>query len=132
MPSPRGRLLTTIAILLAVLALTDFLKPLRLEGADTGLVFLGQRLTGTANLVGGFALGIFLLVYAAGIWGQRGWVVPLAWGYAAYVTLNVLLFPFRTPLPADTGVGYWIFGVVYTFAAIGTSVGIARTLSQRL
>ena len=75
---------------------------------------------------------VIALVYAAGIWGQRGWVVPLAWGYAAYVTLNVLLFPFRTPLPADTGVGYWIFGVVYTFAAIGTSVGIARTLSQRL
>jgi hypothetical protein len=131
MPAERGRLLTVVALLLVLLAASDFLKPLRLEGTDTGLVVLGVRRSGTANAVGGMVLGLFLLTYAAGILGMRRWVVPLAWAYAAYVTVNVALFPFRTPIPADAGVGYWTFGVVYTIVAIGASFGIARALSRR-
>jgi len=131
MPAERGRALTIVALLLVLLAASDFLKPLRLEGADTGLVVLGLRRTGSVNAAGGVVLGLFLMTYAAGIWGMRRWVVPIAWAYAAYVTANVMLFPFRTPIPADAGVGYWIFGVVYTIVAIGASVGIARALSRR-
>lgn len=130
-PAERGRLLTIVALLLMLLAASDFLKPLRLEGTDTGLVVLGLRRSGTANVVGGAALGLFLLTYAAGIWRMRRWVVPLAWAYALYVTVNVALFPLRTPMPADAGVGYWTFGVVYTIVAIGASFGIARALSRR-
>jgi|SRR5262245_20839242 len=131
MPAERGRPLTIVAVLLVLLAASDFLKPLRLEGADTGLVVLGLRRAGTANAVGGVVLGLFLLTYAVGIWGMRRWVVPLSWAYAVYVTANVALFPFRTPSPADAGVGYWTFGVVYTVVAVGASFGIARALSRR-
>ncbi|MGA6973227.1 MAG: hypothetical protein WBY93_16460, partial [Candidatus Binatus sp.] len=60
--------LTILAILFAILALSDILKPLHLEGATTGLVFFGKRLSGAPNAILGPLLGIFLLIYAAGIW----------------------------------------------------------------
>ena len=47
------------------------------------------------------------------------------------MTTNVLLFPFRTPQPADAGAGYWVFGVLYTILAIAGSVTCARLLGQR-
>ena len=131
MHATRGPLLTSIAILFVVLAVSDFLKPFGLEGADTGLVFLGRRLTGTGSAIAGPLLGLVLLAYAAGIWGLRQWVVPLAWIYAAYVVANVSLFPFRTPWPPDAGAGYLAFGVAYTILAIAGSVGVARVLSNR-
>ena len=59
--SKRGALLTTIAILFAVLAITDILKPLHLEGPTTGLVFFGIRQSGTANLILGPLMGLILL-----------------------------------------------------------------------
>ena len=49
----RGPLLTTFAILFALLALSNLLKPFQLEGETTGFVFLGQRMTRTAVRVGG-------------------------------------------------------------------------------
>ena len=69
----RGPVLTVLAVVLALLAVTDLLKPLRLEGADTGLVFLGRRLDSAASAVMGPLVSVFLLVYAAGIWGLRAW-----------------------------------------------------------
>jgi hypothetical protein len=55
----------------------------------------------------------------------------MAWLYAAYVTTNLLLFPFRTPQPPDAGLGYLAFGVVYAVLAIGGSVGAAVLLGRR-
>ena len=129
--SRRGTALTVIAVVLAVLAISDVLKPLRLEGADTGLVFLGRRLTGSAGATAGVVVGAFLAIYAVGIWGLRRWALPVAWAYAAYVTLNLVLFPFRTPQPPDAGIGYAVFGVVYTILAIGGSVACAVLLGRR-
>jgi hypothetical protein len=40
----RGPLLTTFAILFALLAVSNLLKPFQLEGPTTGFVFLGQRM----------------------------------------------------------------------------------------
>ena len=132
MPSRRrGPVLTILAVVLAVLAISDVLKPLRLEGADTGLVFLGRRLTGPAGAVAGVVVGAFLAIYAAGVWSLRRWALPVAWAYAAYVTLNLVLFPFRTPQPPDAGIGYVVFGVVYTILAIGGSVACALLLGRR-
>jgi hypothetical protein len=132
MPSgKRGGALTVLAVVLALLAVSDFLKPFRLEGADTGLVFLGRRLTGPAGSVAGLAVGAFLATYAVGVWGLRRWALPVAWAYAAYVTLNLVLFPFRTPQPPDAGIGYAIFGVVYAILAIGGSVACAVLLGRR-
>ena len=59
--------------------------------------FLGRRLDSAARAVVGPLVSVCLLVYAAGIWRLRGWALPMAWFYAAYVTANLLLFPFRTP-----------------------------------
>ena len=124
-------MLTVLAVVLALLAVTDLLKPLRLEGADTGLVFLGRRLDSATSAVVGPLVSVFLLVYAAGIWGLRAWAVPMAWLYAAYVTTNLLLFPFRTPQPPDAGLGYLVFGLVYGVLAIGGSIGAAVLLGRR-
>lgn len=129
--SKRGTALTVIAVVLALLAVSDFLKPLRLEGSDTGLVFLGRRLTGSAGGMAGVIVGAFLATYAAGVWGLRRWALPVAWTYAAYVTLNLVLFPFRTPQPPDAGIGYDVFGVVYAILAIGGSVACAVLLGRR-
>jgi hypothetical protein len=131
MPGKRGRALTLIAVVLVLLAVTDLLKPLRLEGADTGLVFLGRRLDSATSAFVGPLVSVFLLVYAAGIWGLRSWAVPMAWIYAAYVTTNVVLFPFRTPQPPDAGWGYFAFGLAYTVLAIGGSIGAAVVLGRR-
>jgi len=131
MQRKRGLVLTLLAVVLVLLAVTDLLKPLRLEGADTGLVFLGRRLDSPTSAVVGPLVSIFLLVYAAGIWGLRGWALPMAWLYAAYVTTNLLLFPFRTPQPPDAGLGYFVFGTVYTVLAIGGSIGGALLLGHR-
>lgn len=118
----RGRALTALAIVLALLAVSDFLKPLRLEGADTGLVVLGRRLVGRDAGIAGAVAGTFLALYALGVWQRRRWALPMACLYGAHVILNVLLFPFRTPQPPDAGLGYWTFGVVYTVLAIGGSI----------
>jgi hypothetical protein len=127
----RGIALTVLAVVLALLAVSDMLKPLRLEGADTGLVFLGRRLTGPAGVTAGMAVGAFLAIYAIGVWGLHRWALPVAWAYAAYVTLNLVLFPFRTPQPPDAGIGYTVFGVVYAVLAIGGSVACAVLLGRR-
>jgi len=111
--------LNVFAGLFGILAVSNLLKGLRL-GAETGFVFLGQRLTGTPNAVLGALFGIFLAVYAYGIWTRRRWALPMGVAYFAYVVLNLLLFPFRGP-PSPGGAGYAVFGLVYAAIAIGVS-----------
>jgi hypothetical protein len=67
----RGPWLTTAAVLFAILAISNLLKPLQIGGEQTGFVFLGERLGGVANTVAGPIFGVFLAAYAAGIWGMR-------------------------------------------------------------
>ena len=67
----RGPLLTTFAILFALLAISNLLKPFQLEGDTTGFVFLGQSMTGFWNGVLGPLFGIYLAVYAWGIFRMR-------------------------------------------------------------
>jgi hypothetical protein len=129
MTRARGRTLTTFAVLFAVLAVSNLLKPLQLGGPETGFVLFGKRLSGSANTVAGPLFGVFLAVYAAGVWGMRRWALPLAWLYAAYVVVNLVLFTVRTPTPP--GVGYMLFGLVYMLVAIGVSGGAALLLSRR-
>ena len=125
----RGRALTTFAILFAILGVSNLLKPLQL-GRDTGFVFLGQRLTGTPNAILGPLFGVFLLVYAAGIWRLRRFALPMAYAYAAYVIVNLIAFTVRGP-QAPPGLGYMVFGVVYAVVAIGVSGGAALLLGRR-
>jgi hypothetical protein len=126
--SRRSGFLTTMAILLALLAITDILKPFHLEGATTGLVFFGRRLSGVPDAILGPLLGIFLLIYAAGIWRMRRYAVYLGFAYAIYVTINIVLFTATNPMP--TGRPDQIFGIVYSILAITFSWATAIVLNR--
>jgi len=125
----RSRGLTLMAVLFAILAVSNLMKPLQLGGAQTGFVFLGQRLAGTPNAIAGPLFGLYLLVYALGIWNMRRFALPMGAAYAAYVVVNLILYSVRNPRPP--GAGYVVFGVVYALVAIGVSAGAVRLLAQR-
>ena len=127
--SKRGAMLSVIAVLFAVLAITDILKPLHLEGPTTGLVFFGIRQAGIANAILGPLMGLILLFYAAGIWRMRRYAMSLGWLYAVYVIVNLVLYTQLNP-PAKTS-GEMIFGVVYMILAITITVGTAIALTRR-
>ena len=116
-------------LLFAILAITDILKPLKLEGPTTGLVFFGQRQTGQNNLILGPLMGLILLFYAAGIWRMRRYALYLGSLYAVYVIINLVLYTQLNP-PAKTQ-GEMIFGIVYMILAITMTVGTAIILTRR-
>ena len=126
----RGPALTTFAILFGMLAFSNLLKPLQLGGEQhTGFVFFGHRTSGTSNAILGPLFGIYLLVYAAGIWRLRRFALPMAYAYAAYVVVNLIAFTVRGE--HEPGAGYVIFSVVYALVAIGVSSGTALLLTRR-
>ena len=111
----RGPLLTVSALLMGLLAISNFSKPFA-PGPEVGFVFLGRRLSGTPNAIIGPLFGLYLLLYAMGI------------GYAVYVVLNLILFTVRDPTAFRNGL---LFGLVYSVVAIGVSGGTAYLLAQR-
>ena len=117
----RGRFLTFAAIGYALLAVSDLLKPLELS-PEEGLVFFGERLKGTPNMVFGPLFALWLGSYAYGIWNLKRFALRLGRWYATYVVLNLCLFQLRTPPPPGAGAGWYVFGVVYAAVAIGVSV----------
>jgi len=124
----RGRALSVFAVLFAILAISNLLKPLQIGGEQTGFVFFGQRLSGTANTIAGPLFGIYLLVYALGIWRMKRFALPMGHAYATYVVLNLIMFTSKNPRPP--GVGPIIFGIVYMTVAIGVSGGAAYLLTK--
>jgi hypothetical protein len=127
--SRRGTALTVLAILFAIMAVSDILKPLHLEGPTTGLVFFGKRLSGAPNAILGPILGIVLLIYAAGIWRMSRYALYLGYAYAIYVTINLILFSARNlPLISQ---GEIIIGIVYIVFALALSWGTPVLLSRR-
>jgi hypothetical protein len=126
--SKRSGPLTVLAILFAILAVTDILKPFHLEGPTTGLVFFGKRLSGVPDAILGPILGFFLLTYAAGIWRMRRYAIGLGFAYAIYVTINLILFSALNPPPASRG--EMIFGIVYIILALAFSWGTVVLLSR--
>lgn len=124
----RGTLLSIFAISFAVLALSNFLKPLQLMGQESGFVLLGMRLTGTANLIAGPLAGAYLLAYAYGIWKMKRFVVGMAHAYALYVILNLLLWTYRES-PPDAWHALGLAG--YAAMAVGVSLGAAIVLTKR-
>jgi hypothetical protein len=125
----RGRLLSLAAILFALLAMSNLLKPLQLWGEHTGFVLLGTRLSGTANAIVGPLFGLYLLVYALGIWYQKRFALPMAYAYAVYVIVNLVLF--ITSQPVTSGPGNLLMGLMYTVLAIAGSSGTALLLTKR-
>jgi hypothetical protein len=127
--SKRGAILTTVAVLLALLAVADILKPFHLEGPTTGLVFFGTRTSGMANNILGPLLGIFLLIYASSIFRMRRSALTIAYVYAIYVTINLALYTIKYPIP--TNHEEQIFGIVYTILGLTFTWGTAIILSRR-
>ena len=125
----RGRWLGFFAVSFAVLAVSNALKPLGLEGETTGFVFLGRRLAGTANLIAGPFFGALLAVYAWGIWNLRRVALPLSYAYAAYVVANLVSYAMRQPV--GDGPGGWLAFFGYAALGVGGSVGCAVLLTRR-
>jgi len=127
----RGPALTTFAVLFGLLAVSNLLKPLQIGGARTGFVFFGQRLSGTPNAILGPLFGLYLLVYAVGIWRLRRFALPMAYAYAAYVIANLVAFTVRGEPEPEPGMRPFFFGIVYAAVAIGVSGGAALLLARR-
>jgi hypothetical protein len=124
----RGIVLTIFAVLFALMALSNFSKPLHMS-PNAGFVFFGTKLTGTPNLIIAPLFGILLAAYAYGIWTMRKFAMPIAHFYATYVVLNLLLFTINNRgtarLPPLAG------SIAYVVVAVGVSLGAAVMLTRR-
>lgn len=118
--------LRAFAVLFALLAVSNFAKPLGLD-SETGFVFLGRRLTGTPNLIAGWSFAVFLAFYAASLWREKAAALPLGIAYGAYVSANLFLFTLHTPATTDSA---RLFGLVYTIFALGGAWGAVALMMR--
>ncbi len=126
----RDRILTTLGVLMSLLAISNFAKPLGQAmdpGGNAGFVFFGHRLHGVANAIIGPLFGLLLAAYAYGVWTMKRWVVPLAGAYAIYVIVNLVLFTANPPPGSQTSL---VFMLGYALVAIGVSSGGAFYLHR--
>ncbi|MGD0670843.1 MAG: hypothetical protein ABSB13_02125 [Candidatus Binatus sp.] len=126
----RGAALTIFAILLALMAVSNFGKPFS-HNPGVGFVFFGTRLSGMANLIVAPIFGIILSVYVYGIFAMRKFALPIGIFYAAYVILNMPLFILTYHGSAVMQEHSWAYLVPYPFVAIGVSSGAAVLLYRR-
>ena len=124
----RGIALTILALLFGLAAIQDILKPLHLEGPTTGLVFLGTRLSGAANLVMSIVLALFLAAYAVGVWRMSRYALTLAFIYAVYVVINIVIFPLKY---AGENNGSPAFQIAFVIGAIAIPWAAAILLWRR-
>ena len=126
MERKRGWFLTTAAVLFALLAFSNFLKPV-LASANTGFVYFGHRLSGIPNEILGPVFGLILVAYVIAIWQMRRFALPLGWAYAAYVVANMVLFSMHTsdkpPSP--------VFMLATLVVGLGVPIGSAIVLTQK-
>jgi hypothetical protein len=115
--------LTVLAILFALAAIQDLLKPLHLEGPTTGLVFLGTRLSGSGNLVMSLVLAIFLATYAVGVWRMNKYALTLGFIYAVYVMFNIVIFSMKYA-GENNGSPAFLFGFVIAAVALPWAAAI--------
>ena len=128
MAQKRGVILTLFAIGHGLMALSNFSKPLKMS-PNVGFVFLGMKLSGTANMIIAPLFGVLLAALAYGIWTMRKFALPIAYFYAAYVIANLSLFTIRSyGTSTMPPVGFWI---AYIIVAVGFSLGTAIILTRR-
>ncbi len=118
--------LRVCGILFCLLAISNFLKPMEFD-EHQGFVFLGKRLSGTPNLLIAPIFGAYLAIYGTAVLRMRKLALAMAWPYAAYVIVNLILFTIRMP---EEAWGRPIFGLAYIIVAVGVSSGAAYLLSQ--
>ena len=109
-----------LALLIGLRALTDVFKPF-ITGQR--LVFLGVFLDGWRQAVVAPLLGIFMLIYAYGLWSTRPFALPMGIAYALFATLNLIAFGVINGPPAGFGWGGYAL-----FAAIGLAVSWGAVL----
>ena len=124
----RGVTRTIFAMLFLLMAISNFGKPFSHQ-AGVGFVFLGTRLSGVPNMIIAPIFGIILAVYAYGIWKLRKFALPIAYFYAGYVIVNLVLYTIK-----NRGTGVMppaSFMIGYAIVAIGVSLGAAVLLTLR-
>ena len=124
-------LLKVLAVLMGLLAISNFMKPISQSMApesSAGFVFFGHRLHGVANAIVGPLFGVLLAVYAYGAWTAKRWVVGLAVAYAIYVIVNLILFTALGATEAEKS--KVLFNLVYLVVAVGVSGGGALYLMR--
>ena len=126
--SKRDMIFTIFAVCFFLIAISNFLKPFQFGGEQTGFVLFGERLMGTSNMIWGPIFGVYLIVYAFGIWNLKRFAVGMAHAYALYVALNLLLFWGNSPRSDNGGI---IFGIAYSVVAVAVSGGAAFVLTKR-
>lgn len=123
----RGVTLTIFALLFVLLAISDFAKPLS-HSEGVGFVFLGHRLTGTANAIMGPLFGILLLIYAYGIWTMRRYALPVAYIFTGWVVVNTVLYTMNNRNAAQPPL---YVAIASTVIGIGVPLATAIILSRR-
>lgn len=123
-PEPGRVLMRSFAMLFALMALSNVLKPFAYS-AETGFVLLGHRLSGTPNVVAALTFAAVLSAYAVGIWSEKRYAVSLGAGYALYVLANLVAWNFYKPEGTQTPI---LFAIPYLISAIGVSSGSAVLL----
>jgi uncharacterized membrane protein (DUF2068 family) len=125
----RGAFLTTMAVLLGLLALSNFTKALQhlRDPSHLGIVIFGVRFESVAaNLVLGPLMGLFVGTYAYGLWTLRRWAAPLSIVYAFYVPTNLVLFwYFQTGPDVPPVVGIVAYLAIAFTGSIGTALHLA-------
>jgi len=109
-------LLKALAVLLALRGTANLFKPF---GAGSALVILGRTLPVTSPL--GPIIGLWMIAFAVGILLRKRWAVPLGMAYAAFATLNIILFPIVSglgDLPVWFYVLFTIGGIAAPWAAV--------------
>jgi len=126
----RGATLTIFALLLALMAISNFGKPFS-HNPGVGFVFFGTRLSGAPNMIVAPIFGIILALYAYGILAMRKFALPIGIFYAAYVIINMPLFLLKYQGTAVMQEHSWAYLLPYPFVAIGVSSGAAWLLYRR-
>jgi hypothetical protein len=121
---PARILLRSFALLFALMALSNAIKPFA-YAADVGFIFFGHRLEGAANTIVALLFSGLLATYAAGIWLEMRYALPLGIAYAGYVILNIVLWNKYSPKEATAP---FIYAIAYLVGAIGVSSGAALLL----
>jgi hypothetical protein len=127
---PRGVTLTILALLIGLMAISNFGKPFS-HNPGVGFVFLGTRLSGLPNMIIAPIFGIILALYVYGIIAMRKFALPIGIFYAAYVIVNMPLFILKYHGSAVMQEHSWAYLLPYPFVAIGVSSGAAWLLYRR-
>jgi hypothetical protein len=125
----RGLFLTVMAVLIGVLAVSDFTKAFQHlhDPKMLGIVIFGVRFERVAsNLIFGPLMGVVLAAYAYGLWNLKPWVAPLSIAYAFYVPVNLVLFWYFQTGPEIPPLSFILLYLAVAFTgSIGTALYLA-------